>query len=69
MITLNRNRRRITLQRKQRSAGRHLFGPVYASFEHHSHPKYTPVKYINLTVGNPRKHYDWAFSIWVHYHY
>lgn len=60
--------RRIHWARKQRSAGRHLLGPIYLDWEHHRYPKtVTPVRYFNLTIGNPKVHYRWAFSIWFYY--
>lgn len=57
---------RFLLLHGQRSAGRHLVGPVFASTEWHSYPKYSRVRYFNLTIGNPKKHYRWAFSAWLY---
>lgn len=58
---------RFYLGRKQRSAGKHLIGPVFYTTEFHRHPKYTPVVYWNITVGNPKVHADWAFSFTIYF--
>lgn len=54
---------RIMVRTGQRSAGRRLFGPVFLSTELHRYS----VGYYNVTVGNPRKVYRWAFSVWFYY--
>jgi hypothetical protein len=51
--------KRLKIWRKQRSAGHHFLGPIYFSTEYCSHEG---VRFINLTVGNPRVHYRWAFN-------
>lgn len=57
--------RRVLLMREQRSGGRHLLGPIYATTEWHDQRKYgVKTLYYNLTVGNPKVHAKWAFSIW-----
>ena len=56
--------RRVLLMREQRSGGHHIIGPVYATTEWHSYPEHTKVRYFNLTIGNPKVHTKWAFSIW-----
>ena len=58
------NTRRFKIWTGQRSAGRHIKGPVWADFEHHDHDG---VGYINLIVGNPKVHYRWAFNFYFYY--
>ena len=55
---------RVLLQTQQRSAGRHLVGPIWGSTEWHNHGG---VRYWNLTIGNPRVHHRWAFSLWIYF--
>lgn len=55
---------RVLLLRKQRSAGRKVAGPVFISTEWHNH---NGVRYWNLTVGNPKVHYDWAFQLYIYF--
>lgn len=62
-LTIKRRRfkDRFFFSREQRSAGRHIMGPVFINTEFHRHPKYTPVIYWSIMVGNPKVHYRWAF--------
>ena len=55
--------RRVLLMRGQRSAGRHLVGPIFARTEWLSEGG---TRYLNITVGNPKKHAKWAFSLWIY---
>lgn len=55
---------RFLLKTQQRSAGRHLFGPVYMQTEWHN---YDGVRYFNLTIGNPTVHHRWAFQVWLYF--
>jgi hypothetical protein len=70
-LTLNR---RIHFMTEQRSAGCHLFGPIYLHHEFHNYPtgigadsKPKRVVYTHIMVGNPRKHYRWAFSLYIYW--
>lgn len=58
------NTRRIKIWTQQRSAGRHIIGPVFARWEHHD---WDGMGYLNLTVGNPKVHYRWAFNVFFYY--
>jgi hypothetical protein len=61
-----RNRRGtwVLFMRGQRSAGRRIAGSVFAATEWHNH---NGVRYFNLTVGNPKVHAKWAFSLWIYF--
>lgn len=57
--------KRLKVWQHQRSAGHHLLGPIYWSWENH---KYTGLAhYWNLTVGNPRHHARWAFNAYLYW--
>jgi hypothetical protein len=59
--------RRVLLMGGQRSGGKHLIGPIYYHTEWHDQRAYgVKPLYFNLTVGNPKVHTKWAFSIWVY---
>lgn len=60
----NDNRSRVLLMRGQRSAGRHLLGPVFMDTEWHN---FHGIKFFNLTVGNPKVHARWAFQLWIYF--
>lgn len=55
---------RVLFQTGQRSAGKHIAGPVFINTEWHN---YSGVKYYRITIGNPMKHYNWAFSLWIYF--
>lgn len=55
---------RVLLMNGQRSAGRHIAGPVFATTEWHNH---NGVRFFNLTVGNPKVHARWAFQLWIYF--
>lgn len=56
--------KRLKVWRRQRSGGKHLVGAIWARGEWYNADG---VGYINLSIGNPKVHYRWAFNAYFYY--